>query len=122
MTEEAGGSTWLLNSWDVEILRLVLAWRQPVIFRPAFKNKIAGIVVDPEALTRRGRKPLKSGVVKPGETRINHRVNCVFGHLLKGGLVERTRDTVVIIDREGVQAILDAGQVVYPRRGEHEAH
>ncbi len=110
-------STWMLGSWDIDILKLILAWRKPEIFRPSLKNEIAKRISDPEASQRRARGALRDGTVKPGETRLNHRVNTVLAHLVHAGLVSRTRDTVSIIDHDGIQAILAAGQVTYPRRG-----
>lgn len=115
-------STWVLAGWDPQIVALILAWRRPKIFRPSFNTEIAKRVNDPEALERRARKPLKGGEVKPGETRLNHRVNSVIGHFVHAGLVSRTRDTITIIDRAGIQAVLAAGQVTYPRRGSSEDH
>lgn len=113
-------STWLLGSWDADILRLLLAWRKPEVFRPSFKIEMAKRINDPEAGQLRHRAALKDGTVKPGETRLNHRVNTVIAHLVHAGLASRTRDTVKIVDRAGIQAILDAGQVTYPRRGSNE--
>ncbi len=115
-------STWFLGDWDRQIIQLLLAWRKPTIFRPMFKIEIAKRVNDPLASQLRSRAPSKGGIVRKGETNLNHRVANVVAHLQHGGLVSRTVDTIKIIDRAGIEAILAAGQVTYPRRGNNEDH